>query len=365
MPFTRSVLTTMLVSLTLVLGLTWGPSQAATKTAAPTVVGGADASISDFPWQVLFIVDGDNVCSGSLVSSTQILSAAHCFAGHSAAQIQGWAGITRMQDRSSQNQLAIASVLAHPKFDPATFANDLAIVTLKNPVSGTLGTATIGLPSTQDAAAWPAAGTAAMVSGWGETDPAKPVASDRLQAANVQVLTSPGTSVCGSYGNAYQAGSQLCAGVETGGIDACQGDSGGPLTITVAGRPILAGISSTGFECAATGYPGLYVRTTAFLPWLAANGVNVSAAGGTAIADLPGSNRDGIPSNFRIGQTYPASTFAKAAQLSTTKARITVTGGAACTQVRQTVRFDKAGKCRITVSQGSKRVPLVVTLYSA
>ena len=51
----------------------------------------------------------------------------------------------------------------------------------------------------------------------------------------------------------------LCAGRTN--LDTCQGDSGGPLFFKSAGPGyIQAGITSWGFGCGATGFPGVYTR---------------------------------------------------------------------------------------------------------
>ena len=46
-----------------------------------------------------------------------------------------------------------------------------------------------------------------------------------------------------------------------GTLATCQGDSGGPLFFkAVGGGFIQAGITSWGFGCGATGFPGVYTR---------------------------------------------------------------------------------------------------------
>lgn len=331
--------------------------------AQPTVVGGSDISVNDVPWQVLFIIDDAIVCGGSLVSPNQIVSAAHCFVDQPLGEIQAWAGITNMSDRSNASELAIRSITNHPDFSAETYANDIAIVTLTKPVPARLGATTIGLPSDQDAAVWPAAGTTATVSGWGEVDPAVLVASDALQAATVEVLASPSEPTCGAYGALYLPSDQVCAGAAAGGVDACEGDSGGPLTVYVNGEPLLAGIASTGFGCAQADYPGLYTRTTSYLDWLAANGVDVSVAGGTSWVNVPGSDRDGQPANFTVGVTYPNSTFADIAGLPS-KARVKVKKGRACKKDGTGVAIVSSGKCILNLKADKKSARVVITVYN-
>jgi secreted trypsin-like serine protease len=339
-------------------------ANAAAPLVQPNVVGGGDVSISDVPWQVLFIIDDAIVCGGSLVSPTQIVSAAHCFTDQPLGDIRAWAGVTNMSDRSNASLLSIKSITSHPEHDPTTYANDIALVKLSAPVPARLGATTIGLPVKQDAATWPAAGTTATISGWGETDPSQLVASDPLQAGTVQVLASPSDATCGAYGALYLPTEQVCAGQPNGAVDACEGDSGGPLTVFVKGEPLLAGISSTGFGCATEGYPGLYVRTTSYLDWLAANGVDLSVEGGTSWVDVPGSDRDGQPANFVVGVTYPSADFAGLAGLPS-RARVKITGGKACKKDGKDVAIVGAGKCFMKVTAGKKSARITVTVYNS
>jgi Trypsin len=44
----------------------------------PRVVGGHDASISQYPWQAAVIIDGEQSCGGSLLTSRIVITAGHC-----------------------------------------------------------------------------------------------------------------------------------------------------------------------------------------------------------------------------------------------------------------------------------------------
>jgi secreted trypsin-like serine protease len=350
-------------ALTVLMALSVGASVGPSFGAVPAVVGGQDSTFSAQPWQVLFIIDEESVCSGSLVSSDQIVSAAHCFANQDQSKVQAWTGITSMSERSPSTQLSIKSIVVHPDFDPVTFANDIALVSLSRPVPADLGALSIGLPVNQDPAQWPAAGSTAEIAGWGETNPDVPVASDVLQSATVSIIEGPDSAVCGNYGNSYLPSMQICAGIDVGGVDACQGDSGGALSVNLAGEPILAGISSTGFECSRAGYPGLYVRVTTYLPWLAELGVDLDFGGGTAWVDGVGSDKDGVPAPFRLGGSYTKAAFAELAGLPAKTARARVIRGDACVQQGSDIRFVRAGKCTVTVATPRKRVPMIISVY--
>lgn len=240
--------------------------QAPAQSASPRVVGGSPIPITSVPWQVALLVNS-TLCSGSVIASSWIVTAAHCVNGVDAGRVSAYAGITNLSDRSGGNQLAVSSVIVHPEFNSDTFQNDIALIGLAAPIVPSAALQAIRLPAAVDPGIWPAAGTPAQVSGWGSTSfGGSP--SGTLLAGQLQVLLGPGQPGCGDYGSGFFPAQVICAGTPAGGVDACQGDSGGPLIVTEAGVPVLAGITSVGNECALAQYPGLYTRVTAFLPWI-------------------------------------------------------------------------------------------------
>lgn len=260
-------LVTLLIGLVLgVSALGASPAHANAPSLSPRVVGGAPTSITSVPWQVVLRVNG-TLCSGSIVASSWIVTAAHCVNGVDPSRISAYAGITNLSEQSGSSQLAVSSVLVHPEFNDRTFQNDIALVGLAAPIIPSASVQSIALPSTVDPAAWPAAGTPAQISGWGSTSFGG-TPSGALLTAPIQILLGPGQPGCGEYGSGFFPAQVICAGVPAGGVDACQGDSGGPLVVREAGIPVLAGIVSVGNECALVQFPGLYTRVSTFLPWI-------------------------------------------------------------------------------------------------
>jgi len=45
---------------------------------SPQIVGGAEAYLGQFPWQVFISIDINKLCGGSLILTNWILTAAHC-----------------------------------------------------------------------------------------------------------------------------------------------------------------------------------------------------------------------------------------------------------------------------------------------
>lgn len=231
----------------------------------PQIIGGGPSDITAHPWQVI-INAGSSLCGGSLITSTWVVTAAHCLDGLSAPQVLVWAGFSNLDQRTTTNGLPVAEVIVHPQWNASSYDNDIALIRLAGPWTPGPERQAISLPTTVDAANWPVAGTAAVITGWG-TEAFKGSSPDQIKRADAQIIASPGAP-CGDYGDQFNPALQLCAGQLDGSIDTCQGDSGGPLVITEAGRPTLAGITSIGNDCGLANYPGLYTRVTSFIPWI-------------------------------------------------------------------------------------------------
>ena len=91
---------------------------------------------------------------------------------------------------------------------------------------------------------------------------------DIIQEVTVNTLTN---SQCKSSNNFYVdriTDNMICA-EPAGSRDACGGFSGSPLAVLGQdGSYSQIGIVSWGKGCAKPGYPGVYTRLTALLPWL-------------------------------------------------------------------------------------------------
>ncbi|MDE0974974.1 MAG: trypsin-like serine protease [Candidatus Nanopelagicales bacterium] len=249
-------------SLALVIGL-GAPATATT----PRIVGGAPIAIAQVPWQVNLNIRNTSLCSASIIGTQWLVTAAHCVAGAAPSEISAYVGVANLGERSNQNRVFVSAVVINPGWNANTFTGDIALLQLSAPLTFSPTVQAISLPITQDPGVWPAAGTAAQISGWGSTSYGG-TASDALLAATVSVIGGPSDTACGSYGGAFRNAESVCAGVPQAGIDTCQGDSGGPLIVTTDSGSVLAGVTSVGKECALPNFPGIYTRVTSFLPWI-------------------------------------------------------------------------------------------------
>ncbi|XP_051554166.1 uncharacterized protein LOC127441053 [Myxocyprinus asiaticus] len=229
------------------------------------IMGGSPAPLGSWPWLVNLRLDGALMCGGVLVDSSWVVTAAHCFAG-SRSEIY-WTAVVGEFDLTKtdpdEQVMKVNRIITHPKFNPKTFNNDIALVELSSPVILSEKVTPVCLPSDLD----PPAGTPCLVAGWGSLYEDGPSA-DVVMEAKVPLLSQ--TTCRSALGKELLTNTMFCAGYLSGGIDSCQGDSGGPLIFQdhLSGRFQLFGITSWGDGCGERGKPGVYTRVTAFSDWV-------------------------------------------------------------------------------------------------
>ncbi|KAK9307306.1 hypothetical protein QLX08_002321 [Tetragonisca angustula] len=233
------------------------------------IVGGQNAILGEWPWIAALFNGGRQFCGGSLIDDRHILTAAHCVANMNSWDV---ARLTvRLGDYNIKTNTEITHierrvrrVVRHRGFNSRTLYNDIALLTLSEPVPFTQQIRPICLPSGSQLYA----GRTGTVIGWGSLRESGP------QPAVLQKVSIPiwYNSECRQkYGAAAPGGivdSFLCAG--RAAKDSCSGDSGGPLMVN-DGRWTQVGIVSWGIGCGKGQYPGVYTRVTHFLPWIHKN----------------------------------------------------------------------------------------------
>jgi secreted trypsin-like serine protease len=261
--------------------------------AVESIVGGADASIAGFPFQVALYNPRAGspavgfFCGGVIIDATHVATAAHCIAtgAHgrvgSLAEIEVLAGSTQLAPTdpgSVRDPVVDASF--DSGYEPSTSELDVGLLTLARPLwSGPTpsvnGVDTIA-PLTVDAALastyssqQPEQALMATISGWGDVNPAPtdgPSYPSALHSAQVPLVSE---SLCGEdYAGIEQTitPQMICAGNSRRRTDSCYGDSGGPLVVdrdSPADPPadyVLVGLVDFGNGCAQPGYPGVYTR---------------------------------------------------------------------------------------------------------
>jgi secreted trypsin-like serine protease len=230
------------------------------------ITGGAEAVISDFPWQVYFI-SGNFRCGGSIIADKWILTAAHCTHDDLGNPIPAISMSVKVGSSLISGQTYnVSQVIVNEGYDKQTLANDIALLKLTVPINN-INARPIKLVTSDDVingATDP--GVLSTVTGWGytqaNTTTSVPV---KLQKVQLPIITiAQASTVWGTIPS-----TDIMAGLLNGNKDACNGDSGGPMMVPVPGEYKLAGIVSWGSSDCNT--YGAYTRVSMFENWIRFN----------------------------------------------------------------------------------------------
>ncbi|KAK2574958.1 hypothetical protein KPH14_008721 [Odynerus spinipes] len=233
------------------------------------IVGGQNADPGEWPWIAALFNAGRQFCGGSLIDDKHILTAAHCVVNMNSwdvARLTVRLGDYNIKTNTEVRHIErrVKRVVRHRGFNSRTLYNDVAVLTLSEPVDFTEQIRPICLPSGSQLYS----GKTATVIGWGSLRESGPQPAI-LQEVSIPVWSNNECKF--KYGSAAPGGivdSFLCAGQAA--MDSCSGDSGGPLMVN-DGRWTQVGIVSWGIGCGKGQYPGVYTRVTHFLPWINKN----------------------------------------------------------------------------------------------
>lgn len=218
----------------------------------PAQIVGGERNYGD-PAVAFLVVYGSageqSVCTGSLVASRWILTAAHCVSsgnlGFEPAAIEVYFGTEYTQDDPGFEFITEADGYAyHESYDPQVFGNhDIAMLHLYQDVPLT------PMPLMSRSIGDADVGASLRLIGWG--------------------LTTGGAADSGIKRHAVSSlyeYDDLLVQVGGPGSNTCSGDSGGPSVMAMSGTEVIVGVTSFGdVECAQV---GVSVRVDAYLDWI-------------------------------------------------------------------------------------------------
>ncbi|KAF5272831.1 hypothetical protein FQR65_LT00427 [Abscondita terminalis] len=219
----------------------------------------------EWPWLAAVYKLGAELpfCGGALITDQHILTAAHCTHNMKNVVIRvrlGEYDFAKVGETRSRDFL-VKEIVEHNEYDPSTYSNDIAILTLEKQTSFDTYVWPICLPPLNGSYV----NETVIVAGWGQQNYAGPVSPVLMEVA-VPVWDH---ERCADAFTQRITENNICAAAYEGGKDSCLGDSGGPLLYKLKnGRWTTIGIVSWGIGCGNKDQPGIYTRVDKYIPWI-------------------------------------------------------------------------------------------------
>ncbi|XP_056906189.1 transmembrane protease serine 5 isoform X1 [Takifugu flavidus] len=244
-------------------------SECGTRAKLPRIIGGVEATLGRWPWQVSLYYSNRHTCGGSIINSQWVVTAAHCVHNYRLPQVSSWvvyAGIvTRGSAKVAEHTgYAVEKIIYNKDYNHRSHDGDIALMKLRTPLNFSDTIRPVCLPQYDYD---PPGGTQCWISGWGYTQPEGAHSPDTLKEAPVPIISTKRCNSSCMY-NGEITSRMLCAGYTEGKVDACQGDSGGPLVCQDENVWRLVGVVSWGSGCAEPNHPGVYTKVAEFLGWI-------------------------------------------------------------------------------------------------
>lgn len=226
------------------------------------VIGGTPAVEGEFPFMVTLLVAGVTpttqafTCGGTFLQSRWILTAAHCVADRSPAQLEVLVGTLSLL--GGGERVPVRGVRVFPAFGANSFVgNDVAVLELDRDFLRPRTTL-----HTADRPHLSAPGVPATAVGWGRTSFGGAVSSQLLKVG----LPLISNGECQRLLADDVVPSTVCAGQLGTTRSICSGDSGGPLLVASGDDWIQVGVTSFGANCQP---PIAFARVSEFASWIA------------------------------------------------------------------------------------------------
>ncbi|XP_054013771.1 trypsin-7-like [Hylaeus anthracinus] len=224
------------------------------------IVDGAPIDISEVPYMLSYMVNGDHACGAAIVNEEWGLTAAHCvvpFVGEPDVVINIRSGSNHYDSDGFIHNVTYLSY--HEKYNDGDNDYDIAVFKVDPSFDFNNVTRPVKLPEDMNHVhtSW------GLVAGWGYFLDFDPVLSESLQYVIVPKVSKEECRE--DYKDRFiVTDHQVCYGFQEGGKDACKGDSGGPLVNNFT----VIGITSWGDDCGEPNSPGVYTDVISLVEWV-------------------------------------------------------------------------------------------------
>ena len=282
---------------------TWGVES--TEARAQPVVGGEPAEQGDFPSTVALTDPyGEPFCTGTLVSPTTVVTAAHCLKAMPTSKTRVVYGYLHPEAAPSTARLAVAKSTVHPQYSPNAstdadgmgHTNDIGVVVLAEPIAGAKYTPILPADRIEEIL-YPFRDI--YLAGYGVYEMPYTM-GDLYKAVTPHIRHIEWEMLAGKPGNP----------------DTCNGDSGGPAYVAIGCELWLVGVTSRAWAKSVKpcGDGGIYTLASSYVAFIEqASGAPLPAGEGTG-GGLPNLVCDdgGLEASFDAlpdvdGKCFPAS----------------------------------------------------------
>jgi secreted trypsin-like serine protease len=226
----------------------------------PNIQFGHDAVDDEWPWAVQVFRGNRFTCTGMLIDSHTIITAAHCLSDSTYVTYYIRVGTTK---KNEGTRYLVSKAQKHDEYRSYLYGNDIGLLTVKSEIIMSSHVQPVCLPE------HPAStDKECFVTGWGRDE--KGGYPTKLQEAKVYLLEK---SDCMKY-YSYQSNSTLCANNKEDNQPTCFGDSGGPLVCrNTHGNWVAYGVTSYGRSgCARTdSSPAAFADIYNLMTWVEEN----------------------------------------------------------------------------------------------
>ncbi|XP_071566074.1 chymotrypsin-1-like [Temnothorax nylanderi] len=221
---------------------------------SPYIIGGKDAPIGKFPYQVSLRYNDKHYCGGSIIHDRNILTAASCVAGleNQLNNLKVHVGTNFLNESGDVYDIESVSIHENYTMDDS----DIALVHLKTPINNNELVQPINLKTSDENLE----GKSCTLSGWGKKNGGE--VSNNLQEIELRVYPLEKCRRLWGWGI---KNTQLCT-LTSEGEGACNGDTGSPLVA----EGLQIGIVSYFFPCS-MGHSDVHIRVSSSIIWILTN----------------------------------------------------------------------------------------------